>query len=486
MAVVAQQSDDTLKVPTFAEAETAGEVLARFVAALEPRRYSGEDAVALVRMFTNVERTGVAGKTLAACRVDESRVHSRSGSRSAAEFIAATTGDSVGETKDLIRLGEQLDDQPELADAFRKQKISRRRASQVSKAAKVNPNRERDLVEGAQRDSDASFKERCQRAKAEGRSHEEAERHRRALHANRYCRTYTDDDGAFRIDALFGPEAGAHVLAALDAQADRQFEQARKDGRCDPPAAYRADALLALLTGKGILGPQSKHKQGSGAARSGGNLGATTGQAADVADCGTGRAPDPRATVFVTADLEALRRGNVGVGERCEIPGVGPVSVEHVRDLLGEALVELIIAKGTDVTTVYSAGRHIPKRVQSALLLRDPRCVVPGCDARLGLENDHWVTDFAKGGLTALDNLARVCRGHHRDRTHHGFELRKQGGTWIWIAPEHPVIPKRPKRSKRSERSEPKRKPGDGGRTKAPPPDTNPPLFDNVSPPRRE
>ena len=137
----------------------------------------------------------------------------------------------------------------------------------------------------------------------------------------------------------------------------------------------------------------------------------------------------------MVTDLETLRNGKVGPGGRCEIPGVGPIPVEHAHRLLGEALVELIIAHGTDVTTVYSAGRHIPRRVRSALLLRDPRCVVPGCDARLGLENDHWVTDFAKGGLTSLDNLVRICKRHHRDRTHRGFTLDKVGDTWIWTAP---------------------------------------------------
>ena len=451
MAVVAPRTEREQATPTFADAEAASDVLARFLADLEAERYSGEDAVSLLQLFTTVERTGLAGKTLAAHRVDQSRVHTRSGSRSAAEFIAATTGDPVGETKDLIRLGAHLGAQPDLSDAFRRQKLSRRRATQVSNAARVNPGRERDLVEGAQRDTDAVFKERCQRAKAEGRSEEEAERHRRALHANRSCRTYTDEDGAFRIDARFGPEAGAGVLAALDAEADRQFERARREGRMEPAAAYRADALLALITGKGILGPQVTH------------------------GTATGRTPDPKATVLVTVDLDALRRGQVGEGERCEIPGVGPVPVGYARDLLGEALVELVIAKGTDVTTVYSAGRHIPKRVRSALLLRDPRCVVPGCDARLGLENDHWVTDYAKGGLTALDNLARLCRRHHRDRTHHGFTLMKEGDTWLWIAPEHPVTPKRPKRKRKT-----------GPRTGAPPPETSPPLFDDGSPPRRE
>ena len=145
---------------------------------------------------------------------------------------------------------------------------------------------------------------------------------------------------------------------------------------------------------------------------------------------------------------------------------MGPVGVDYARELLGEALVEVLIAKGTDVTTVYSAGRHVPKRIRSALLLRSPRCVVPTCDARLGLENDHWVTDFAQGGLTALDNLARLCRKHHLDRTRRGVRARPgqtRGG--CGPPPRRPTEPKRqrPKRRRRAE---------------GPPPGTGPPRFD--------
>jgi hypothetical protein len=186
----------------------------------------------------------------------------------------------------------------------------------------------------------------------------------------------------------------------------------------------------------------------------------------------TERTGDPNATVSVVVDLEARRRGTVGDGERCEIPGVRSIAVDHVHRLLGEALVELIIAHGVDVTTVYSAGRNIPRRVHSALLLRDPRCVVPGCDARLRLENDHWVTDFAKGGLTSLDNLARICRHHHRQRRHQGFELLRGPDGWEWITPETPLVPKRKTRT----------------RSKAPalPSGTSPPLFVHASPHRQE
>ena len=145
---------------------------------------------------------------------------------------------------------------------------------------------------------------------------------------------------------------------------------------------------------------------------------------------------------------------------------MGPVGVDYARELLGEALVEVLIAKGTDVTTVYSAGRHVPKRIRSALLLRDPRCVVPNCDARLGLENDHWVTDFAKGGLTALDNLARLCRRHHLDRTHRGFELTRTDGR---VGVDRP---------RASDRHPSERRPKRRRRATAPPPGTGPPRFD--------
>jgi hypothetical protein len=94
---------------------------------------------------------------------------------------------------------------------------------------------------------------------------------------------------------------------------------------------------------------------------------------------------------------------------------------------------------------------------------------VPHCDARLGLENDHWVTDFAKGGLTALDNLARICRRHHLDRTHRGFELTRTPDGWVWTAPEHPTVPKRRR---------PKRRPGPRPKGGAPSADAGPPVFE--------
>ena len=465
MAVIAPDSERSGRQRTEARALFAHlDAIDSFFDAYEPDRYSAEDGAELLGRLTRHERRVVAVKTLTAARVARGNLHVRTGHRTPAEFLAAQTGDSVGDARGLIRLGENLADQPELEESFRKGRLARRRAALVSEAARINPGQEGDLVKSAETDSDATVMERCLRAKAAGRSREEAERHRRALHENRSARTWTDADGALRLEARFAPEVGAELKAALEAQAERQFQRARREGRFEASDAYRADALLALVTGKGLVVPERKGRRRS----------ATPDHAGP-----TGRAGDPNATVSVVVDLETLRRGKVDEGGRCEVPGVGSVSVEHVHRLLGEALVELVIAHGVDVTTVYSAGRHIPRRVRSALLLRDPRCVVPGCDARLGLENDHWVTDFAKGGLTSLDNLARICRHHHRQRTHRGFELLRGPDGWEWIAPGTPVVPKRP-------RPKPKTRARARSQTPAFASGSIPPLFVEVSPRRQE
>src|SRR4029077_4945245 len=120
--------------------------------------------------------------------------------------------------------------------------------------------------------------------------------------------------------------------------------------------AYRADALVALVTGRGILGPTGQQPGGR--------------PAPTATPAPTGRTPAPRAQLVIRADLTALRRGHLEGDELCEIPGVGPVPVEVALAHLGAALTRLVITDGVDVTTVYSPGRHLPMPVRAALLER--------------------------------------------------------------------------------------------------------------------
>ena len=91
---------------------------------------------------------------------------------------------------------------------------------------------------------------------------------------------------------MLAPEAGASVSAALEAETDRQFQQARTEGRFEPADAYRADAVVALLTGRGTL------------ARGGRKQRTTRG----------GCTCDPKATVSVVVDAERPAPGLGGRG----------------------------------------------------------------------------------------------------------------------------------------------------------------------------
>jgi len=143
-------------------------------------------------------------------------------------------------------------------------------------------------------------------------------------------------------------------------------------------AAYEADALVALVTGDYRLA--TFHGQVGGRQRS--------------------------ANVVYHVNLEALRRGRLEAGEVCEVPGVGPVPLATIENVVGDALAKLVIGNGVDVTTVCHLGRTVPAHVETALEARDRACVVPGCDVTLSLEIDHWKVPFAAGGPTALWNLS--------------------------------------------------------------------------------
>ncbi len=366
------------------------------------------------------------------------------------------------------------------------------RARLVSDAVRVNPAAEDDLVRGAGTDTMRQLKDRCLKAKSEGRSPTDEAAHHRRLHQDRRCRTYTDGDGAFRLEAVLAPVAGAGLSAVLDTQVDRIFHQARRSGVHETPDAYRADALVALVTGRGLLGPPTRPRREGGTTTTGTGTGSTatdqgagstatgsdknadtdtdTDKNADT-DTDNGSAPTrcrgTGATVHVRADLSALRRGHLLAGEVCEIDGVGPVSLDQAVDTMGWALCHLVITDGVDVTTICRLGRNIPTPLVLALLERDRACVVPGCGRTKGLEFDHWQVDFALGGETSLDNLARLCRHHHRLKTHHGYRLVGGPGNWQFLAPESP--PPTPRRKRPTRRR--------STTTGPPPTDPGPTLF---------
>ncbi len=125
-------------------------------------------------------------------------------------------------------------------------------------------------------------------------------------------------------------------------------------------------------------------------------------------------------------ELTALLRGRAGPGEICEIDGQGPIPVELARGLLTDSNLTVLFHEAGDIRAVSHLGRTINATLRTALVYRDRTCVVPGCGVGVGLEIDH-VHEVHLGGPTQLDNLALLCRHHHRLKTYEGWVLTRLG-----------------------------------------------------------
>ena len=89
--------------------------------------------------------------------------------------------------------------------------------------------------------------------------------------------------------------------------------------------------------------------------------------------------PSPRFMGLVRIDHAALRRGTVEGDEICEIAGLGPIPVSVARDLLGDAVLKLVITKGVDVANVTHLGRSPTVAQQVALWWQSPMCAREDC-----------------------------------------------------------------------------------------------------------
>ena len=110
-----------------------------------------------------------------------------------------------------------------------------------------------------------------------------------------------------------------------------------------------------------------------------------------------------------------------------------------------------------DLTDHISVNAHeTPDRLRTQIEHRDDGCRFPWCGRRGRFDVDHiepFVPPDEGGppGQTNTDNLARLCRFHHRVKTHSDWHYhREPDGTLHWTSPhgrsytvdEHGTLPR--------------------------------------------
>ena len=263
------------------------------------------------------------------------------------------------------------------------------------------------------------------------------------------CATWTDRDGAGRLDARLTPEGLARFQACLRPFQTERFDAARRAGGREKPECYAADALLALAahatTHHHHQHPHGRYPAAGTGDRDGRRAGVQGGRRRDgtvgtARPAGAARRVGPPATVVALVDHAALVRGHVQDQECCVIQGIGPVPVATVRALLDDAFLAAVVTDGIDIRSVVHIGRRPTAAQWTALWVRDRACVVPGCGIAVGLEAHH-LTGWSTTKTTRLDDLALLCSHHHDLASYHGWTLTGPPGQRAWHPPPNPTPP---------------------------------------------
>ena len=384
----------------FALVKNAMRLLQTALQRLDPELLGREASLQMFECFAVVERLGAAGKALCSRRVAGSGAWYESLERSPAHCVARVAGITVGRAAAMLDTADLLQNLPATQAAYREGKLSEPQVEEIASAAALDKQSEADLLLAAELEELVELRRRCARVRATARS--ELERHE-YLHRHRQLRHWTDVEGAFRLDGRFTPEAGAVIWAALEPFKQRA---ALRNPNKEPDAAYAADALVAMAK-RSSCSPGDPLRTG------------------------------PEAVVHVRVDYAALVRGQANPGEICEVPGVGPIPVAAARAFAADAFLKAVVMDGTDIRAVSHLGRSIPDRLKTALIERDPVCVVPGCCETEGLEFDH-IVPVERGGPTSLYNLGRLCEWHHYLKTYFGYVLGRMRGEWYFHGPNGP------------------------------------------------
>ena len=155
----------------------------------------------------------------------------------------------------------------------------------------------------------------------------------------------------------------------------------------------------------------------------------------------TAKTVKPR-QVIIYVHLSDLALSNDGIG-RCENTRT-PISVDQVRDWCHNPDTQVTIRPVIDLNADLHTEAYTPtEAMREQVWATFPTCVFPRCSRRSrSCDLDH-IEEYADGGPTTTQNLAPLCRRHHRLKTHSAWTYHRTGPlSFLWTSPlgiDYPV-----------------------------------------------
>jgi hypothetical protein len=341
-----------------------------------------------------------------------------------AEWLAWAAGLRPHTARSHVALAARLRDCPKIAAALERGELSVDKADAVTRIASADT--EDMLVEWA-RHGLASQLHRV--VAGYRRSRRAADESPDKDHLLRYLSYYFDDDGSFLLKGRLSAEDGAVVAKALDATLDAMWKRDRV-GRADPDTSADTGDVDEVTADDEVAdvsvtnGPERRADALVMMADTVLATGAKTRSSAE------------RYQVVVHVDERSLEGRRDGC---CELDGVGLAPETAARIACDASIVTLVERDGVPLS-VGRRRRTVPPSLRRALEARDRGCRFPGCTHRR-FTDAHHVVHWTKGGETGLDNLALLCRAHHRLVHEGSYEVHLGGdGSIRFVRPDGTVV----------------------------------------------
>ena len=134
------------------------------------------------------------------------------------------------------------------------------------------------------------------------------------------------------------------------------------------------------------------------------------------------------------------------------MPWMGPLSVSLTRMLACDCMLSTVLMDGNGAPLDATPHKRLVTPEQrTALIARDKGCAFPNCDAVPAWCDAHHIKPWSTGGLTVMDNLVLLCRGHHTlMHSTSGFrgiwEIKMGVDHKPWFIPPSAIDPKQRRR----------------------------------------
>jgi hypothetical protein len=335
--------------------------------------------------------------TAATARFDNSGEWSVTGARNAPAWLRARCHLASGQARRQTRLGRNLRQLPETAQAWRDGAITASHAEILASARRPGTEeafaRDEALLVGYAKTMTHARFVRTVHYWQQLAAPDEAEDQAQHRHDRRDVYLEPSFDGMYLGRMVLDPISGAIVADELARLEQQLFQKdwAEATGRLGrtpavsdlgrTPGQRRADALVEMAT-RSRTAPAD------------------------------GRRPEPLFSVFV--GYETLH------GRICELANGGPVVTPGALvPWLSEAVIERAVFRPNNRVEVSARTRLFTGATRRAIELRDQGCTHPYCDQPAhACQADH-IIPYATGGPTTQDNGRLLCAHHNRQRHQH-------------------------------------------------------------------